>query len=95
MCRTRSSIVLLCVIVSPTHNSCSRTLIRVCFSPQVLIPPKGVKEELRRAAEDPFVPYEKIQHRVQWAQLEKARKKREEDALEKERSMFLVFRWLG
>jgi hypothetical protein len=53
-----------------------------------LVPQKGVKEELARAADDKFYSYARIQHRLQWALMERERKKREDDVAEKERSMW-------
>jgi hypothetical protein len=52
------------------------------------VPQKGVKEELARAADDKFYSYARIQHRLQWALMERERKKREDDVAEKERSMW-------
>lgn len=51
------------------------------------MPPKGVVEDLRKASEDMFDAFSRVETRMQWAKLERERKKREEDQTEKERRM--------
>ncbi len=52
---------------------------------QVLIPPKDLLGKLRKEAEQPPYVLDQVRYRVEWAKFQEREKKKEEEALERER----------
>ena len=51
----------------------------------MLIPPKDLLTKMRREAEYPSAVLDQVRYRVEWAKFQDREKKKEEEALEKER----------
>lgn len=54
----------------------------------------GVKDDLKKASTDKFSIYDRIQKRVEWEEVERERKQRDEDLIAKEKRMYYKREWL-
>ena len=57
-----------------------------CF--QILIPPKNVLESLKNESEDYHKVLDQVKYRVDWTRYQEMQKRKEEEALERERGKF-------
>ena len=60
---------------------------------QVLIPPKDLMAKLDSEADSPAQVLDRVRYRVEWDRLQEARKRREEEAVERERVSYAQIDW--
>jgi len=60
---------------------------------KILIPPKNMKEKLNKELEHPKEILDQVRYRVEWAKHQDKEKKKEEEALEKERVAYAQIDW--
>lgn len=68
-----------------------KTCIRNCFFPQqILIPPKDLGARLFKECEDYQNVLDQVKYRVDWAMYQEMQRRKEEEALERERGKLTV-----
>lgn len=60
---------------------------------KILIPPKNLKDKLNKEVNEPKEILDQVKYRVQWAKHQDKEKKKEEEALEKERVSYAQIDW--